>query len=101
MAARPDHGKSTAVRLRRLREREDQRWAEWLVEALETYEVPIELVRKGTQRLRGIFRDDNELGASGDLTADLKSALWRSAHLIVVCSTITPGSAWVRAEVQR
>jgi hypothetical protein len=80
---------------------EDKRWAEWLVEALETFETPDELVRAGTRRRIGkVFRDDNELGASADLTDAIKKALYASEYLIVVCSPATPSSQWVRTEIR-
>jgi len=80
---------------------EDRRYAEWLIDALERFETPEPLVQKGARRKLGvIFRDDNELGASSDLTDSIRQALWHSHHLIVVCSSATPQSLWVRAEVK-
>lgn len=81
----------------------DRRWACWLHTALETYRFPSKLVRELglTTRLRRVFRDEEELSASADLSRSITEALSRSQSLIVVCSTQTPGSQWVNAEVER
>jgi WD40 repeat protein len=47
-----------------------------------------------------VFRDEEELKSSADLSAEIKSALERSQFLIVVCSPRTPSSKWIDAEVQ-
>ena len=67
--------------------------------ALETYRVPARLVglstRKGPvpQRLTPIFRDRDDLPASGDLSQSVRDALSRSRTLIVLCS---PSAAIIR-----
>src|SRR5579871_6870250 len=95
----PDEPKySVFVSYRRLPE--DTRWAEWLVESLGNFDTPEPLRKKGVpERVGLIFRDDNEMSASSDLSGDLKAALWNSSYLIVVCSPNTPKSDWVRAEI--
>jgi len=53
------------------------------------------------RRLAPVFRDRDELGASGDLPARLHEALEASRFLIVVCSPAASRSQWVNAEIQR
>jgi MTH538 TIR-like domain (DUF1863) len=79
---------------------EDRRWAEWLFETLASFETPEELVRLGARSCIGkLFRDDNEMPAKADLAGYIKEALWEAENLIVVCSSATPTSDWVRAEI--
>jgi MTH538 TIR-like domain (DUF1863) len=79
---------------------EDRRWAEWLVDALESYRTPEKLVHEGfPPRIGRIFRDNDELKAVPDLTKEIREALWASRFLVVVCSPETPRSDWVRAEI--
>ncbi len=74
--------------------------------ALETYRVPARLVglstRKGPvpQRLTPIFRDRDDLPASGDLSQSVRDALSRSRTLIVLCSPSAARSRWVEAEIR-
>lgn len=79
----------------------DRRWAIWLHGALERYRVPESLARaQGLARRVGrVFRDEEELAASADLSARIREALEASAFLIVVCSPRAPQSRWVNAEV--
>lgn len=80
----------------------DRKVAAWLQAALETYRVPPALAAAGTKpRLGRVFRDEEELAASGDLSQSIQDALQRADALVVVCSARTPGSQWVNAEVQR
>jgi WD40 repeat protein len=81
----------------------DRRWAEWLHGALERYSVPSRLrqARALPARIGRVFRDEEELAASSDLSAEIASALERSRFLIVVCSPRTPGSRWVAEEIER
>ena len=81
----------------------DRKWAQWLHTALETYRVPRKLVKeKGiAPRVGRVFRDEEELPASADLTSSIESALQQSRFLIVVCSRHTPKSEWVNKEVVR
>jgi tetratricopeptide (TPR) repeat protein len=73
---------------------------------LEGYRVPARLV--GTIGARGetvaarltpIFRDIDELPASGDLSAEIKAALAASDALIVLCSPSAKASDWVTREI--
>ena len=78
----------------------DQKWARWLIERLETYKTPRQLVKRGVPaRIGHIFRDDDEIPASSDLSHQLQDALRVSRFLIVVCSRDTPHSKWVLGEV--
>ena len=79
----------------------DRKWAQWLVDGLETFKVPKGLIDKGAQDGIGrVFRDEDELPSSADLGEQLQQALRESRYLIVICSKDTPHSQWVNAEVQ-
>ena len=80
----------------------DRRWAKWLHRALETYRPPRALVRSGVPaRIRRVFRDEDELPASADLSRAIDEALEQSRYLIVVCSPRTLESRWVNQEIVR
>ncbi len=67
---------------------------------LESYVIP-KLYRKDNNRhFEKIFRDEEELGASSDLSESLLSALKYSNSLIVICSKNLPKSVWCRKEIQ-
>ena len=54
----------------------DRKWARWLIEKLETYRTPRALVRRGaSSRIGQIFRDDDEIPASSDLSHQIENAL--------------------------
>ena len=82
----------------------DRRWANWLVLALESYRPPKSLAvvlrsAGGPDRIRRVFRDDDEASAGGGLSEKLRTALRESRYLVVVCSRHTPSSTWVDREV--
>src|SRR5262245_29693817 len=52
-------------------------------------------------RLAPVFRDRDELGASGDLPTRLHEALETSRFVIAICSPAAARSQWVNAEIQR
>ncbi|MFL6198053.1 MAG: toll/interleukin-1 receptor domain-containing protein [Thermoanaerobaculia bacterium] len=80
----------------------DRQWARWLHSRLETYRVPARLVASGAPRRIGrVFRDEEELPASADLSQRIDEALSQARFLIVVCSPRTPASRWVDEEVKR
>jgi tetratricopeptide (TPR) repeat protein len=81
----------------------DRRWAKWAHRTLETYRVPAALVKQrgAPARVGRCFRDEEELPASADLSAEIDRALVASRFLIVVCSPRTPQSRWVNREVER
>jgi hypothetical protein len=80
----------------------DRQWAKWLHSELETYRVPKRLVAAGVpDRVGRVFRDEEELSASADLSQRISEALGDARFLIVVCSPRTPESRWVNQEVKR
>lgn len=80
----------------------DRQWAKWLHSQLETYSVPKRLVALGVpSRIGRVFRDEEELPASADLSRRIDEALTAAKFLIVVCSPRTPESRWVNEEVTR
>ncbi|BDX05868.1 toll/interleukin-1 receptor domain-containing protein [Planctobacterium marinum] len=85
---------------------QDRQWASWLHKALETYQVPEELV--GTINQRGeiipdriypVFRDEAELPAHADLASAIELALQESAFLVVLCSPRAAESKYVAQEI--
>ena len=85
----------------------DKEIAQRLHRAIESYRIPSKLIGKVTavgrtpRRLRPIFRDREELPASGDLSAELTRALQQSMFLIVICSTASARSRWVNEEIRQ
>ena len=80
----------------------DRQWAKWLHSQLETYRVPKRLVASGVPgRVGRVFRDEEELSASADLSQRIDEALVGARFLIVICSPKTPESQWVNEEVKR
>jgi len=87
----------------------DARWAKWLHKGLEQYHVPIDaypqeeqLKKDGTKksrRLSPVFRDRDELPASGSLADTIYDALAESENLIVLCSPSSAASQYVNAEI--
>ena len=76
----------------------DRQYAKWLHKALETYKVPGDLVQKGfPPRIKKIFRDEEELPASSDLSREIDNALESSRFLIVVSSPRIIESIWCDA----
>ncbi len=87
---------------------EGRKWATWLHQALETYEVPGDLV--GTKNERGdviperifpVFRDEEELPADAELSSPIEGALQRSRFMVVLCSPQAVHSAYVANEILR
>ncbi len=83
----------------------DKDLAQRLHRAVESYRIPAKLVGRVTpvgktpRRLRPIFRDREELPASGDLSAELSAALRQSQFLVVICSPAAATSRWVNEEI--
>lgn len=83
----------------------DTRTVRWLHRALEGFRLPRKLVGRETplgpapRRLTPVFRDRDELPASGDLGSELRAALARSLRLVVVCSPAAARSPWVNEEI--
>ncbi|HRI89537.1 MAG TPA: toll/interleukin-1 receptor domain-containing protein, partial [Candidatus Hydrogenedentes bacterium] len=79
----------------------DRGWAKWLLNALETYRVPKVLRARGFPAVLGkVFRDEDEMPASGDLNDQIMQALAASKFLIVICSPGTPKSRWICREIE-
>lgn len=78
----------------------DKEIAIGLQKLLETYKPPKNGIYKNTTKIRKVFRDESELPTSGDLGADIKSALERSDYLIVICSEDTSRSQWCMQEIE-
>lgn len=74
--------------------------ARQLHKLIERYTIPFSL-RKNTQKKLGIvFRDQEELAASNDLSQEICKALDCSEFLIVICTRDTPNSVWVDREIR-
>ncbi len=84
----------------------DAAFAKHLHRKLESYRLPRHLIGDETPcgpipaRLTPIFRDLDELPASNDLSAEIKSALAESETLIVLCSPDACASQWVKREIE-
>lgn len=79
----------------------DQEVAQLLHRGLETYRTPAEIVRKGAlPRLARVFRNQEELQTSSDLSESIKTALAQSRFLIVICSPRATESAWIDQEIE-
>jgi hypothetical protein len=83
-----------------------RQWATWLHQAIETYEVPQDLV--GTVNARGetiperifpVFRDEEELPVDADLASPIYRALENSNLLVVICSPRSVASQYVNSEI--
>ena len=83
----------------------DHACARWLHRAIETYRLPKVLVGSDSsfgpvpRRLPPVFRDRDELPASGDLGQELRGALAQSRFQIVLCSPRGARSKWVNEEI--
>lgn len=83
----------------------DKDVAQRLHRAVESFRIPAKLIGRTTavgqvpRRLRPIFRDREELPASGDLSAELSAALRTSMFLVVICSPAAARSRWVNEEI--
>lgn len=84
---------------------DDRRAAERLHRVLESYRIPRRLTgRQGPfgivpSRLHPIFRDRDELTASGRIGVVVEAALAASRSLIVLCSPASADSPWVDSEI--
>ncbi|MGD9879243.1 toll/interleukin-1 receptor domain-containing protein [Reyranella sp.] len=80
----------------------DRQLAQWLHSSIETYRTPRRMVEEGfASRLGVVFRDEEELSASANLSGAIEAALQESEFLVVICSPRTPTSRWVNEEVIR
>lgn len=67
--------------------------------AVERYVIPKKLRKDGKKHPGRVFRDEEELSISEDLSEDICEALDQSEFLIVVCSPDTLDSKWVPREI--
>lgn len=84
-----------------------RKWANWLHAALESYEVPPDLIGTTNQRgdqvpasLYPVFRDEEELPADADLSTNIRRALENSGLLVVLCSPRAVQSRFVADEIR-
>jgi hypothetical protein len=84
-----------------------RQWATWLHQAIETYEVPPDLI--GTVNERGdaiperifpVFRDETGLPVDADLVTPIYRALDNSKFLVVICSPPAVESTYVAKEIR-
>ena len=69
---------------------------------LEHYRVPKAVRQKtGREKIERIFRDQEELPITSDLSKDIDEALQDAEFLIVICSSSTKLSTWVPREIAR
>ena len=84
--------------------REDEKWAKWLQNKLETYKLPTSLAKETEKEIpktfHPCFRDKTDLSETGDLSQILHDKLQKSQYLIVVCSPRSAKSKWVNKEVE-
>ena len=83
----------------------DASWARWLHTRLETYRLPqgigeLSSIAVGKRGLGPIFRDREELPASEDLSASVRTTLAASTVLVVLCSPEARASRWVQREIE-
>lgn len=86
---------------------ESRKWADWLHQSLETYEIPADLI--GQKNSRGeeipnqiypVFQDEKELSASSSLEGALKDALHNAENLIYLSSPKSARSTYVQDELK-
>ena len=79
----------------------DMKIASHVQKQLEHFHVPHKLKGKiRHKKITRIFRDKDELPITSDLTETITNALENSEYLIVICSTNTKESMWVKREIQ-
>jgi hypothetical protein len=67
---------------------------------IERYTLPSELRGEwGSKKLGKVFRDEEELPVSSNLTDSITAALDNTDYLIVICTPDTPESVWVEREI--
>jgi len=80
---------------------EDIKIASEVQRSLERFNIPPAIQQKtGIKRFERVFRDKEELPITADLNDDIDEAIKNSDNLIVICSTRTNESIWVRKEIE-
>lgn len=78
----------------------DSKIAAHVQKQLEHFHVPHKLRKKlKHEKITRIFRDKDELPITSDLTETITNALEKADYLIVICSTNTKESMWVKREI--
>ena len=79
---------------------DDIKYAKVVQHQIERYRIP-GIIRKetGIKRLSRVFRDQEDLAATSDLSDDIRRALQSARCLIVICSSRTKESKWVSKEI--
>ena len=78
----------------------DSKIASHIQRKLEHFHVPHKLGKKlKHKKITQIFRDKDELPITSDLTETITNALEKAEYLIVICSTHTRESFWVKREI--
>ena len=68
---------------------------------LEHYRIPKKIQKKsGKKKITRVFRDQEELPLSADLSENISEALKNSEFLILICSPEAMESRWVQTEVK-
>lgn len=79
----------------------DKKIAKQVHTMVERYVIPKEMRdAQGTKKLGHVFRDEEELPVSSNLTESIQTALDHSKFLIVICTPNTPESLWVEREIE-
>ena len=78
----------------------DIKIAKKLHRRIENFVIPKKLRKDGQKKPGLVFRDQDELPTSSDLSAGIQDALNHSEFLIVICSPSTPSSHWVLQEIE-
>ena len=78
----------------------DKNIAKQIHSKIERYTVPKEMREKwGSKKLGKVFRDEEELPVSSNLSESICLALDNTDYLIVICTPDTPESLWVEREI--
>ena len=78
----------------------DSAVAKTLHTLIEQYRIPRGLQKDDSKRLGIVFRDQEELNASSNLTEEIQHALDNTEYLIVICSKSAIQSPWVMREIE-
>lgn len=82
------------------KQKHSMRLAKSLRRKLEYYHIPLELRKRIGKKNLKIFRDKDELCATGDLSETIKGNLKNSKFLIVICIPDAQKAPWIRKEIE-
>ena len=77
----------------------DKKVAKKIHTMVERYVIPKELRKDGKKKLGKVFRDEEELPVSSNLTESIQTALDHSKFLIVICTPNLLKSIWCEREI--